>query len=105
MVAVAADGSPAEQGAAELLAEFMGRLAAGGAATAPPLKIVTPAAAAGQPHLAVGAAAAAALGLPASALASLNSSEGFVLTSNRTAGIRSSCAVRGETDRGFRGLT
>ena len=93
LVAVAADGSPAEQAAAELLAAFMGRLAAGGAATAPPLKIVTPSAAAGQPHLAVGGTAAAALGLPADALTGLNSSEGFVLTSNRTAAIRSSCAV------------
>jgi hypothetical protein len=93
MVAVAADASPSEQAAAELLASFMGRLAAGGAATAPPLKIVTPAVATGQPHLAVGSAAAAAAGLPPAALTSLNSSEGFVLTSNRTAAIRAACAV------------
>ena len=92
LVAVATTGSKAEQAAASMLAAFLGQLAANGAATAPPLPIVSPLAAAGKPHVAVGAEAAAALGLPASDLAGLGQ-EGFVLSSNRTAGIRASCAV------------
>jgi hypothetical protein len=92
LVAVATTGSSAEQAAASMLAAFLGQLAANGAATAPPLPIVSPLAAAGKPHVAVGAEAAAALGLPASDLADLGQ-EGFVLSNNRTAGIRASCGV------------
>ena len=91
-VAVAADGSVAELEAAALLAGFMGRLNSGGNESAAPLAVVSPAAAAGRPHLAVGTAAAAALGVPATALAGLGA-EGFILSSNRTAEIRSTCAV------------
>ena len=92
LVAVAANGSAAEQAAATMLAAFLGRLATGGAPTAPALQIVSPAAAAGKPHVAVGRVAAAALGLPSSDLAELGN-EGFVLSSNRTAAIRATCAV------------
>ena len=73
---------------------MMARLAVGGAPAAPQLKIVTPEAAAGKPHLAVGAGAAAALGMGMDDIVSLDlGEEGFVLTSNRTDAIRSSCAV------------
>ena len=92
LVAVATTGPTAEQAAASMLAAFLGRLAANGATTAPPFPIVSPLDAAGKPHVAVGAEAAAALGLPVSDLADLGQ-EGFVLSNNRTAGIRASCAV------------
>ena len=92
LVAVAVNGSAAEQAAATMLAAFLGRLAGGGAPTAPALQIVSPVAAAGKPHVAVGRVAAAALGLPSSDLAELGE-EGFVLSSNRTAAIRATCAM------------
>jgi hypothetical protein len=92
LVAVAVNGSAAEQAAATMLAAFLGRLAGGGAPTAPALQIVSPVAAAGKPHVAVGRVAAAALGLPSSDLAELGE-EGFVLSSNRTAAIRATCTM------------
>ena len=92
LVAVAKNGSASEQGAASLLATMMARLAHGGAPMAPQLKIVTPAEAAGKPHLAVGAGAAVALDVAMDDIVGLGE-EGFVLTSNRTYAIRSSCTV------------
>ena len=92
VVAVAADGSAAELEAAALLAGVVGKLNAGGNESAAPLAVVSPATAAGVPHLAVGATAAAARGVRAAALAGLGA-EGFVLSSNRTASVRATCAV------------
>ena len=93
LIAVAPDASAAEHAAASMLATFLGRLVAGGPPTAPALQIVSPVAATGKPHVAVGTMAAQALGLPAgSDLADLGN-EGFIISTNRTANMRNSCAV------------
>lgn len=92
VVAVAPDGTAAELEAASLLAAFMGRLNAGGDESAPPLPVVSPTVAAGRPHVAIGVKASAALGVSAADLIGLGP-EGFLLSSNRTAEMRSTCAV------------
>ena len=89
---MAPDGTAAELEAASLLAAFMGQLNVGGNESAPPLPVVSPIAAAGRPHIAVGAAASATLGVTAADLVGLGP-EGFILSANRTAEVRSTCAV------------
>eukprot|EP01052_Picozoa_sp_SAG31_P027930 SAG31_NODE_2654_length_5292_cov_2.266898_2_plen_403_part_00 len=87
VVAVASDATAAEQEAAAELASMVGQLVR----TPGALRIVTPAAAAGKPQLAVGAAAAAAVGIAREDLLfEALGAEGFVATSNRTAALRAS---------------
>ena len=93
VIAVAPDGTAAELEAASLLAAFMGRLNAGGNESAPPLPVMSPAAIGrSSSHVAIGTAASAAYGVTAAELVELGP-EGFILSSNRTAEMRSTCTV------------
>ena len=88
---VAPDASAAEHEAAQLLAEWCGKLHAG-SDSAPPLPVVAPGLAR-QRQFAVGVAASAALGLTASDVArTVLGPDGYVLTSNRTSLLRGSAA-------------
>jgi len=84
VVAVAADATEPERDAAAEIAAMVGTLCG-----AVPLKLTTPAAAQGQPQLAVGVGAATAIGVAPSDLSfSALGAEGFVATSNRSAELR-----------------
>jgi hypothetical protein len=86
LVALAADATAIESRAAHELAYFVGRLVG----STEPIRVVLPAAARGKPQLAVGPAAALALGVTASDLSfSALGAEGFLASSNRTALLRS----------------
>lgn len=92
VVVVAPDASAPEHAAAELLAAFGGRLAANGSVDAPPLEVLSPRAATGRAQFAVGAAAAAQLGVLPAELAGLGA-ESFILSSNQTATLRATGSV------------
>ena len=96
LIVVASDAPAVEQQAAKLLASWCGRLPFGERGAFGELPIVTPAVAAkakNKTQFAVGASATAALGLLASDLSfDKLGGDGFVLTSNRTALLRSAPA-------------
>jgi hypothetical protein len=86
VVAVAADATQAEREAAAELAALAGKLCGG-----TPLTVTTPAAAKAKAQLAVGVGAATAIGLaPGDLSFAVLGTEGFVASSNRTAGLLSS---------------
>ena len=93
-IVVAPGASAIERQSAQLLATWCGKLHAwghGNNCQHCPLPILTPDAAKGKPQFAVGVAATAALGLPASDLAlDKLGVDGFVVTTNRTALLRAS---------------
>ena len=92
-IVVAVDAPAVELEAAQLLADWCGKVYAG-SSTAPPLPVVAPDAARGKPQFAIGIGATAALGLPASDVAiSVLGIDGYCLTSNRTVALRSTQSV------------